>query len=139
MKKGQFLSLEQMFLFTIGLIIAVSIFLAFSKITDNVRNMTDEDQMKEIGDMVLAGITNVFVSDTDYASLNMNIPKKISGKGYKVKIDGKEIIVELDEKETRIPLTGLNESYNIGGEVFSSVETILIEKTPGNIVVGKYV
>ena len=44
MKKGQFLSLEQMFLFSVGIIIVVSVFFGFSKIGDDIKHLSEKDK-----------------------------------------------------------------------------------------------
>ena len=95
-KKGQMLSLEQMILFSLGLGIAISIFFTFSWLENEVRLVTFEDQLREIGLMVRNGIysissTRIF---SDKIEFIYNIPIKLNNRFYTIEVDKTKVRVK---------------------------------------------
>ncbi len=87
--KGQYLSLEQMILFTISIVIMVMIYYSFSLLTEDVGESIAKDQMEEVSEVVIAGLYTTFNSyenGVEYRRIEIDIPKEISGEMYKVNI-----------------------------------------------------
>ncbi|RLJ02858.1 MAG: hypothetical protein DRP11_02475 [Candidatus Aenigmatarchaeota archaeon] len=122
-RKGQMLSLEQMLLFSVGLIIAISIFLTFSWLEKEVRSRTFDDQLREVGLIVQNGINRVsstkgFSSDMEFV---YNIPEKLNDRFYTMEVDKTKVRVKSGDTSVDIPLSGANSTFtDIKGFVSSS-------------------
>lgn len=122
--KGQAMTVEQMFLFTIGLLITVSVFFSFRAISDHVSRLAEEDQLNEVGTTVLTGIQRVAKELTyvDRAAITVEVPKEISRSEYTILSDGRSLIVLLPAKRVNatLPLEGAESAYLVFGRVTSS-------------------
>lgn len=135
--KGQYFTLEQMLLLTIGTIITISIYFSLVTVNESIEDLTVEDQMYEIGKLVSSEINRAYHSPEEI-TLTFNIPKKISGKGYNIGIEnaGEECNLTItlgknpDEKIVIIPL---DSEYQVSGTLFSSAGKVKIIKWNGKI------
>lgn len=128
--KGQSLTVEQMFLFTIGLLITIAIFLSFRAISSHVTNLAEEDQLNEIGTLTLSGIQRVGkeLASTDRAAMRVEIPKTISRQEYIIFADGVNVIVLMPGgKNATLDMEGLEDAYLVTGRVSSSTGAMTIE------------
>ncbi|MFP4116999.1 MAG: hypothetical protein ACLFQ8_03190 [Candidatus Aenigmatarchaeota archaeon] len=93
-QKGQYLSLEQMILFTVSVIVMVLIYYSFSTLRQKAGESIIEDQLREVSEIALGGIYRVENQHTDdgktYKRIEYDIPKEISGQMYKIDIRGGE-------------------------------------------------
>lgn len=128
--KGQHLTVEQMFLFTIGILITVGIFLSFQSISDHVTDLAEDDQMREVGSLVVTGIKEVSnsLNENQKTSLRLQIPKRISRSPYTIVSEGERLTITLRQKDesVNVSLEGAGESNLVIGRVSSSTGRIEI-------------
>ncbi|MCD6477806.1 MAG: hypothetical protein J7K87_02265 [Candidatus Aenigmarchaeota archaeon] len=131
-KKGQNITVEQMFLFTIGLVITIIIYFSFNLIGNNIEKVSKEDQINEVEEFVKSCIVRSYLGPN--GTLVYDVPKKISEKPYMVVINNGiiKIVYEGDSFNTTI-----NKYYNARGRFFSSYGKFKVEKVNNNIVVGR--
>ncbi|QQG39591.1 MAG: hypothetical protein HYS81_04410 [Candidatus Aenigmatarchaeota archaeon] len=128
-RKGQSLTIEQMFLFTIGLVITLSILFSFRAISDRVAGLAEDDQLNEAGALVMTGMERVAkeLSYSSSASVTIEIPKEISMGEYTVAADGARLIVLSDNANSTMDIEGVAGAYLVSGTVSSSAGAIRIE------------
>ncbi|UCG95248.1 MAG: hypothetical protein JSV92_04360 [archaeon] len=143
MNKGQYFTLEQMLLFTIGIVMTVTIYFSLVTVNESVKGVAEEDQMYEIGKLISSQISRAYNTPNE-VTLFFNIPKKISGKGYKIYVENEgteyNLTVELynvtmSRKEINIPL---NSEYQASGMLFSSSGRVIVTKRNDVITIGRF-
>lgn len=142
--KGQYLSLEKMILFTISVVITVSIYFSFSAAGDRIVRKTIQDQLAEVGEVTASGISEIYpLRGVDYAEIEISIPKKISGELYKIMVKGKNIKVTRKGQEVNINIgniaeaTPIIQSKNYKKGVYSSKGKLLIKVENNKIKLGR--
>ena len=75
-----------MLLFAIGVVITVMIYFSLVSVNESVKGLAEEDQMYEIGSLVSSQINRATLFDGD-VTYEFEIPKKISGEGYRIQIE----------------------------------------------------
>ncbi|MFB6088833.1 MAG: hypothetical protein ABEK36_03590 [Candidatus Aenigmatarchaeota archaeon] len=139
-RKGQYLTLEQFVVFLIGIVITISIFLTFSSIRDKIEKTSKEDQLKEVGHFVVSGILNVYKQKDSEITHNLDVPKKIANKNYKLEVEGNELKVYLTGNKDggiSVDLESIEKEIDVFGIVYSSGGKIKITKRNNNIILGK--
>lgn len=143
-QKGQHLTLEQMFFFTIGIIILISVFFSYSAIRNRIGDMALDDQIGEIGQTVLSGIHKVGkeLEYNDYYETVIDIPQKLGDDNYIVSLANNQLEVRtIDGTESAVlSLESLNETYAIIGSTVSSIDNIKIRgnATDRIIILSRY-
>ncbi|MCK4634560.1 MAG: hypothetical protein KAT37_01680 [Candidatus Aenigmarchaeota archaeon] len=137
--KGQYFTLEQMILLLIGTIITISIYFSLVTVNESIKELTEEDQMYEIGKLISSEINRAYHSPEEI-TLTFNIPKKISGKGYRIYIEnvGEEynLTIKLGKNsEEKIVIIPLDSEYQASGMLFSSVGEVKIMKLNDKILI----
>ena len=128
-----------MLLLTIGTIITISIYFSLVTVNESIKELTEEDQMYEIGKLVSSEINRAYHSPEDI-TLTFNIPKKISGKGYGIYIKnvGEECnltIILGKNPEEKIVIIPLDSEYQVSGTLFSSAGEVKIIKLDDRILI----
>lgn len=138
MKKGQYFTLEQMLLFTIGIMITMVIYFSLVTINEAVKDVAEEDQMYEIGKLFSSQINRAYLSPKQIL-LTFDIPKKISGEGYKIYIENVSsdynLTIKVKNKIVKIPI---DSEYNASGMLFSSIGRVKIVKAENKIIIGRF-
>jgi hypothetical protein len=138
MNKGQYFTLEQMLLFTIGILITMTIYFSLVTVNESIKGLSEEDQMYEIGKLIYSQMNRAYHSPEKIV-LGVGIPKKISGTGYRIYIedDGMEynLTVRLSDKTVSIPIS---KEYNASGMLFSSAGKAKIVKINNKIIIGRF-
>ncbi len=117
--KGQYLSLEQMILFTVSVVVMVLIYYSFSTLRQEAGTSILEDQLREVSEIAIGGIQRAgdhYNEDSEvYKRLEYDIPKEISGQMYKIDISGgSELNIKTEDgKEVTRPIGGINENIDI--------------------------
>lgn len=86
-RKGQYITLENMFLFAVGVIMIIAIYAVFSGMADSLRAAALQNQLEKEGESIRAGIVKAFIagnSTNSTVSIFMDIPIKLSGCAYKI-------------------------------------------------------
>jgi hypothetical protein len=105
--RGQYLTLEYIIFFMIGVFMIVSVYYTFSSISDTYRNSIMQNQLKMTGELVGGTIIQMYeASNNTNSSINysLSIPVSISGCIYSVNaINGR-----LNLNCTNIPQKGIS-------------------------------
>lgn len=143
MRRGQYFTLEQMLLFTIGIIMTTSIYFTLVNVNQGVENLAVEDQMYEIGDIVSSQINRAYNTPGEI-KLTFEIPKKISGFGYELWViegvqDNLALITRNSTESGSISVViPLNKEYNATGMLFSSSGKVVLRKEDKEIIIGRF-
>lgn len=96
--KGQYRIVSEIILFGIGIVITSYVIINFNGLQNSTRQITLNDQMNNVADIVSVAIVKVATQDN--ASIRLTIPDKLSESAYRVSIKdadgGKLIITKLD-------------------------------------------
>lgn len=134
MRKGQNLILEQVFIFTIGLAIFIIVYFSFLNVSKNIESVTKEDQINELGKYLSSCIVRSYVGPENSTTV-YNIPKDISGSGYKIYFSGNVLKLKVNGGVYNFTL---DPHYNFNGGLSSQIGKIKIEKIDNQITVEKY-
>lgn len=104
--KGQYLTVEYLIFFTIGIVLIISVYFLFSNINETYRDNLMQNQLKMTGELISGAIINVYeVSNSTNSIINytLSIPAKLSTCIYTVNV----ISNKLNLNCTNIPDTGI--------------------------------
>lgn len=122
--KGQYLTLEQMFLFSIGAIICISVIFSFNYIREDVKEESIENQALEVGEFVSSNIFEVYRTsrNAEYVNKTVDIPEEISNEYYTLSIDESQqyLNVIIDQKEINVDIFNITEEVNFDTNAFVS-------------------
>jgi len=88
--KGQYLTVEYVIFFIIGLSMIVAVYFIFSNINAITERNMIKPQLKAVGETIRGTIINIFEASTDTNSeidYNLSIPFKLSKCIYKIEVD----------------------------------------------------
>ena len=96
--KGQYRIISEIILFGVGILITSYVIINFNNLQSAVKEITLDDQMNSVADVVSAAV--IKVASADNASIRLVIPDKISDSIYRIAIrdadGGKLVISKLD-------------------------------------------
>ena len=105
--KGQYLSLEYVLFFSIGVVLIVSVYFLFSSMSGSVADEAQTYQLEKVGVYVRSAMEKVFVSGNYTGSnvtLNINVPQKLSGYIYSIKTENNTLVVKCSDTGRLIKL-----------------------------------
>lgn len=85
--KGQYISLENIFFFAIGMSMVIMIYFAFSGISDSISSATLQELLEKEGENIRANIVKAFLagnSTNSSVSVSFEIPRQLSECIYKL-------------------------------------------------------
>ena len=88
--KGQYLTIEYVIFFIIGLSMIVAVYFIFSNVNTITERNTIKPQLKAVGETIRGTVINILEASTDTDSeinYNLSIPPKLSRCIYKIEID----------------------------------------------------
>ncbi|MFP4046055.1 MAG: hypothetical protein ACLFS3_03270 [Candidatus Aenigmatarchaeota archaeon] len=141
-RKGQYLSAEQMLLFSLGIVITISIYFSFTSIHGKVQGFTQEDQMEEVAYSVVSSLGKIETMSTKFGTgqtnitLNISIPRTISNDPYLINVTENRVLVEQDSKEVTVGLAGFQDRFEVEGEVHSGRNAVRIDKVEKTITLS---
>jgi len=90
MSKGQYITLEHVFFFVIGVIMTILIYYSFSGIAENIRNENTKYQLLRIGESIRWDIVSVYTTGNLTNSsivLKREIPRDVSDCIYRISVE----------------------------------------------------
>jgi predicted aldo/keto reductase-like oxidoreductase len=87
--RGQYLTVEYIIFFLIGISLVISVYFIFSSINEITETNTVESQLKSVGEMVRGTIINALETSSSTNSeiyYNLSIPVKLSSCIYSIEI-----------------------------------------------------
>ena len=132
--KGQYLTLEYIIFFGIGLILIISVYYAFSDINTKYEKATTEYQLRMTGEMIIGNIIRLHEA-SNYTGTrieySLQIPERLSNCIYSVRITGNYLMLEcLEGLPLGVDLTLYN--FNI------KIKNNILYSTEGNIHIAAY-
>lgn len=89
--KGQYLTIEWVLFFAIGVAMTVLIYMVFTSVSGNIRETSAGLQIQEVGELIKGTMINVLEasnSSNSYIAYNLTVPTKVSGCIYAVELKG---------------------------------------------------
>lgn len=86
--KGQYLAVEYVLFFAIGIVMVLGVYVTFSGINDNVREDSATIQLQKTGELIRGAIVNVYQTgkETDSTiTYKLKIPARLSGHSYAIR------------------------------------------------------
>ena len=87
--KGQYLTMEYLLFFMIGVFMIISVYFSFSNMNDVYKNSIMQNQLQMTGELISGTIINVYeISNSTNSSINysMSIPTKLSSCIYAINV-----------------------------------------------------
>ncbi|MEM5778600.1 MAG: hypothetical protein QXD43_02180 [Candidatus Aenigmatarchaeota archaeon] len=109
--KGQYLTLEYLIFFMIGIFLIISIYFSFSSLNENYRETILQNQLQMTGELISGTIVNVYeASNTTNSSINytLAIPTKISNCIYSITVKNNMLNLNCTNEPKGIALTLYN-------------------------------
>jgi len=121
-RKGQYLVVEEIILFSLGLIIAFSFLAVFQVFEKEAKSQTGDEQLRILGQIVSSNILELVETNTT-GKIEFSLPPSIGGNEYLLKLNSKGIFIQTKNNKTYISsVFGLENKYNLQGSVESTVK-----------------
>jgi hypothetical protein len=104
--KGQYLTIEYLLFFMIGVFMIVSVYFSFSNMNEMYKSSITQDQLRMTGELISGTIINLYeISNSTNSSLNysLSIPTKLSNCIYAINVTS----IGLALNCTNVPNTGV--------------------------------
>ena len=136
--KGQYLTLQQMVLFTLGVVLLMIVFYSFDSTRERVRLASRENQLGEVGTYVLSGLWKAYWGGAN-TTLSLPLPERVLGSEYRIAAEADSLRIGFLEEESDIlvSLEGLQEGLPVVGYLASSAGRIRVERLAEKIVIGR--
>ncbi len=98
--KGQYLAIEQMLFFAIGIALVIMVYFSFVSINSGLRNRAIESQLYKTGETIRGNVVNIFeISNTtrSYITYELSVPTSASGCTYEIRVDLKNLNLNCTE------------------------------------------
>ena len=123
--RGQYLTLEYVIFFVIGLVMIVSVYYTFSDMNQKYELATTEYQLTMTGQMIMGNVIRLFEtsSSTDTRiSYDLDIPTKLSNCVYSIRMAGESLRLECLDLPIGVDLTSYNFNIIIKNNILYSTE-----------------
>lgn len=133
--KGEYRIVMELFLFLIGIIIAVFTLSTFSGLQADTEKVSLEDQLGGVANDIINGVVK---AAENQSIVRVEVPEKLSGKIYSMRFsDAEDALLmrtlELPNIEITRQLFNISKSHDITGEVVSTARFIEITNDGRNI------
>ena len=127
--KGQYLTVEYLLFFTIGVILIISVYSVFSNLNQQYQKTTAEYQLQMTGQMIMGSIIRVFEtsnSTNSEVNYNLSIPTKLSNCIYSIRESNGFLLLECTEiRGISANLTTYNFNIKINNNIIYSTDGLL--------------
>ena len=137
--KAQYLTVQYLIFFTIGLVLIISVYLSFSNLNREYEKTTTEYQLQMTGEMIMGTIIRAFEtsnSTNTAVNYNLTIPTKLSNCIYSIRNDTFNGLLMLDCIEIpgiSVNLTSYNFNIKIDNIIYSTNGLLQITVKDGEI------
>lgn len=87
--KGQYLTVEYIIFFIIGIVMVISVYFIFSNVNEIAERNTIKSQLKSVGETIRGTIINILETSSSTESeinYNLSIPQKLSRCNYVIEV-----------------------------------------------------
>lgn len=123
--KGQYLTLEYLIFFLIGVVLIVSVYYSFSDINDKYETATTEYQLRMTGEMIIGNAIRLFESsnNTDSRiSYDLEVPTRISNCVYFIRMGNNLMRLECVNQLISVDLTSYNFNIKLKNNIIYSTD-----------------
>lgn len=116
--KGQYLAVETVFTFGLGLMVAIGVITLFHEYRMGVMDDAEPDQVEMVASKIASGMNALKeVDETENGSgrYQVDLPETISGRSYSMRLDGSELVLRVGREPYRKNLVGFSNYDLIGG------------------------
>jgi len=107
--KGQYLTVEYVIFFAIGIAMVIGIYLTFTNINTDLRQDAATMQLEKTNELIRDSIVNIYEAGNrtgaDIITYELSIPPRLSGHTYVIKYDGNAPRRAKHAKWQRLPLS----------------------------------
>ena len=137
--KGQYLTIEYILFFAIGISMIIIVYSMFSSTNSMLREDITRSQLERVGEIIRSNIINIYETSERTESriaYNLTIPKKLSGCVYMVNVPsetlpggpGTKLILRCDDTNTTVTLSLYNINTRTKNIIYSTKGLIQISK-----------
>jgi hypothetical protein len=126
--KAQYLPVQYLIFFTIGLVLIISVYVTFSNLNQQYEKTTTEYQLQMTGEMIMGSIIRVYEtsnSTNTKVEYNLSIPTKLSNCIYSIKIENGFLKLDCIETSIGVNLTSYNFNIEIENNIIYSTNGLL--------------
>lgn len=138
-KKGQYILVNEVLLFILGIFIVYFVASSFSNIQEGLENVTTYDHMNSLSEFFVVGMIKAYESGEN-STLILKMPEYFSTQTYRISASGNNLTVAL-ASDPRIKVTrelfNISASKIITGSITSSVRYILILNNDTHMELGR--
>jgi len=134
--RGQYLIVEYIIFFAIGVGMIITVYFMFSNISGMFGSGTTEAQLKSLGEMITGTIINVFETSNSTNSIvyyNLSIPTKLSDCLYTIKVQNGLNLNCTHNPNIGVILTLYNFNINADDIIYSTKGLIEIKVENGRV------
>ena len=128
--KGQYLAVETVFTFGLGLIVAIGVITLFHQYRVGVMDGSQEEQAEMVSSQVLMALNSLKSVDepgsSGSGSYSIDLPDNVAGKSYSIRMSD-ELVVKSGNSIYRTEIDGFN-GYNMVGSVRGGDITVFKEQ-----------
>ncbi len=121
--KGQYLTLEYVIFFAVGIAMIVTVYYIFSNLSTSLKEPSMEVQLEKAGELITGSIVNVFETSTATNSTilyNLTIPPTLSGCVYAIEIKERMFLNCTDDYRLGASFTLYGINIKTRGIIYSS-------------------
>ena len=116
--KGQYLAVETVFVFGLGIMVAIGVIGIFNQFQSGVLDRAEPQHVELVSSKIETGVRSLSYADTDTAYSSgyrqIDLPQRVAGRSYSIELDGGEIVLRVEDDTYRESFSGLN-SYDFSG------------------------
>ena len=134
--KGQYLTVEYLIFFMLGVFMIVSVYFTFSNMNEIYRNSTIQSQLRMTGELISGAVINVYeasASTNSTVNYTLPIPAKLSGCIYEINILDNNLNLNCSNVENGIALTLYNFNTTNRDIIYSTNGLINLYATNGTV------
>jgi len=144
--KGQYRIVSEMFLFAVGLSIAIFVTITFNDLRDSISETATRDQLISISNLISASLIK---SMTENTTIRLQIPDTISDEVYIISFETTagdtctigDCILRITTIDSKVTITqqlfNISQSHIINGNIYSSAKYIEIISHGNRITVDR--
>ncbi len=138
--KGQYITLENVLFFAVGIFMIITVYAIFSGISDSIRSTVVDNQLAKEGENIRTSMMKVFIAGNSTNStirFSLDVPRQLSGCYYKIVIKENKLHVScIDDTFPRIlNLYGIETKIK-DGVAYSSSAKINMYYADGSILLS---
>jgi hypothetical protein len=135
--KGQYITLENVLFFAIGISMVILLYNSFSNISENIKKESYDEGLKKVGKYIHGNIIKIYEAGkqtNSNISITLRVPERVSDCIYKILVEnGKmKLICTLTGESIKLNLYGINTKIK-SEYIYSTKKAIKVKYKEGLI------